>query len=407
MSYLWLPTLAVLAGLVTPCHAAEGASAGSSGLSGWWRVDAFSSTRTLDDRDGAASAELGLKYSRDLGAEDRLRFEGSLVRDLRDHQSRGRLTDAYWQRRGDKIDWRIGQQKVTWGKADGINPTDFFTPHDYTTLQPFEEDQRRSIPALRADIAASEGHSLSVVLSPDFTAERQPMPRDLSIIERQPNGLHRPQLGLRWSSTSETLDWSVSAFRGFLNAPLLDAEGGQFFHQYAKLSAVGADMARNFGRWGMRAEAAWLQPKTEPGTQGIRPFAHLVAGVDHGEDDWNINVQALLRYTPDFDQQTTADPLEAAAAQQNAINFGQLKRRQFGAMSRIAANWFNQTLQGEVLVIHYADPGNTLLRPLLTYALSDTRKLTLGAELYDGPAASFFGQLKRNQTVFFEYRDFF
>lgn len=391
----------VLTVFAMPCPAADGE------LSGWLRLDAYSSTRRLDDRRGDASTEFGLKYALDVNENQRLKFEGGLIREWRDNRDRSRLVDAWWQHRGTSVDWRVGQQRISWGKADGLNPTDFFTPHDYTLLQPFEDDQRRSVPAVRADITAGEGKILSVVAVPYFSAERQPMPHDLHVEERSPNGFHRPQVGVRFSSTGETLDWSVSAFRGYLNSPLLSANGGGLFHHYAELNAVGADMARNFGRWGFRAEIAWLHPEAAPDTQGIQPQAYMVAGVDHGEDDWNVNLQAVLRYTPGFEEPTAGDPLRTAAAQQNAINFGQLRRHQIGFTSRLSGTWMNQTLQGEVLLVHYLNPGNTLIRPLLTYAISDANRFTVGAEFYRGPDASFFGQLKRNRTVFLEYRHFF
>ncbi|MBI3605573.1 MAG: hypothetical protein HY202_06050 [Nitrospirae bacterium] len=46
----------------------------------------------------------------------------------------------------------VGKQIVVWGRADGINPTDNLTPHDFTVLLPFEDDQRFGTTALKLDL---------------------------------------------------------------------------------------------------------------------------------------------------------------------------------------------------------------------------------------------------------------
>ena len=58
----------------------------------------------------------------------------------------------------------------------GANPTDFFTPHDYTIVQPHDEDQRLSVIALRVDVPLGDAHSLSLVVQPYFTTTRYPLP---------------------------------------------------------------------------------------------------------------------------------------------------------------------------------------------------------------------------------------
>ena len=58
-----------------------------------------------------------------------------------------RLKEAFMDIYFESTDLRIGQQRIAWGKADGINPTDNFNPVNYT--RPFAEDNRIEIPALR------------------------------------------------------------------------------------------------------------------------------------------------------------------------------------------------------------------------------------------------------------------
>jgi hypothetical protein len=382
-------------------------------MTSWCRFDYFNSTRTLDDRIGASSAEAGINGTYDIKSNDKFIFDINIRKELPDDSNKIRVVEGNWQHQGNRLDWFVGQQKISWGKADGINPTDFFTPHDYTVLQPFEEDQRLSILAVRADMVmdAYDNQILSLVVQPNFIESQIPMPKDLNIPERSPDkGI--PQVGLRWSATGKNFDWSLCAFHGVLNTPLFsydptaNSETSLIKH-YAELFAVGADIARNFGRLGFRAEIAWLDPKVNEELQGIEPYAFLVAGVDRGEDDWNINWQLIVRYTPGFKNDESVNPMESEAAQQNAVNFGQQHGEQFGFTSRISANWLHQTLQAELLVIHYFRPESTMLRPMLNYEITDTDIVTIGCESYRGPDDSLYGQLDKNSTFFFEYKHYF
>jgi hypothetical protein len=45
-----------------------------------------------------------------------------------------------------------------------------------------------------------------------------------------------------------------------------------------------------------------------------------------------------------------------------------------------------------------------MVRPKLTYAMTDRWKLTVGADVFDGPRRSFFGRLRDNSTAYAEIR---
>jgi hypothetical protein len=402
--------LMLVGGIASISRADEGKA------STWMRLDGFSSTRMLDDTVGTGSISFGIKDSYDLGSSDRLKLDGGVLVEPRGDHGDVRVAEALWQHSGSWLDWRIGQQRINWGKADGINPTDFFTPRDFTVLQPMEADQRLSVPVVRVDAALAEGMTLSLVGQPVFIESRVPAPPGIAVTTRAPDGF-APQAGLRLSATGDEIDWSICAFHGYLKVPLLDAEiaAGMpaFFFHYPKLDAAGADIAHNFGKWGFRAEAAWLEPSSEDGRSSIRHHGFLVTGVDRGGEDWNVNVQAVARYTPGAGGDPPPDPADPAAqlaatvANQNEVNYGQLHRVQFGFTSRLARSWLQQTLQAELLVVGYFQPATLFIRPLVAYALNDAERITLGGEYYLGPDASFFGQFKRNRTAFVEYQHFF
>jgi hypothetical protein len=258
-----------------------------------------------------------------------------------------------------------------------------------------------------------------VVLEPDFTPSRVPWPRPspVTVTDDEPSGRKHPQMGLRWLHTGERLDWSVSAFHGFGTLPLLSFAGlaadgsATYARHYAAVDGIGVDVARNFGKLGFRAELAYTRPRQDEGGNGrqaAQSSYFLVAGFDRSFDEWNINVQALLRHTPNY-QETIAfsSSQEQWAAVQNAIVHGQQERDMVGMTARVSADWLHDILQTELLMITNFSPGNSLIRPLVTYALSDQRKIRLGAEYYSGPDLSYFGSLERNRTVFLEFQQFY
>jgi hypothetical protein len=393
----------------------------STTLSGSARLSYFSSSRDLDDLSNVAVASAELKLRHTLSEDQRFEAETRIIAEdaTREGRTRARWISAYWFLRSAHVDLRIGQQKIRWGKADGINPSDFFTPIDYSILLPLEDDRYLSVPAVRADVHVSDTDSLSAVIEPDFTPSRVPWPKATPVAVRddEPSGTDHPQLGLRWLHTGERLDWSLSAFHGFSTLPLLDFDGfaadgsATYVRHYAAVDGIGADVARNFGKVGFRAELAYTRPRrgeSDHGRQSAQSSYFLVAGIDRSFDEWNINVQALLRHTPDY-QKTVAfsDSQEQWASIQNAIVHGQQERTMYGMTARLVADWLHDTLQTELLVVANFSPSNSFVRPLVTYALSDQRKLRLGAEYYSGPTLSYFGSLERNRTVFLEFQQFY
>src|SRR5688572_21562806 len=143
----------------------------STTVAGSVRFVYFSSSRDLNDVADVlgAGAEFELQH---IDADNwRFELDGRLFSEdlTRNSRHQVRLRDAYWRARWDRVDVRVGQQQIRWGKADGINPTDFFTPIDYALLLPLEDDRYRSVPAIRTDVHLDDTNSLSLVLEPDFT----------------------------------------------------------------------------------------------------------------------------------------------------------------------------------------------------------------------------------------------
>lgn len=402
----------------TPATESSLSSLGVSGLdiSGALRFDYFSSSRTLDDRRDFPGGTVQAKIQPAWNDALRGKLEGRITQPKLGSGTAGStLLESWLALRTGTSEWRLGKQIVPWGRADGINPTDNLTPRDFTVLLPFEEDQRLGLTAFKLDYYLTEQHTLTFFTTPEFTPSTLPRPMDgTQIVETRPgSALGDSTVALKINKTGDDLDWSASYFRGYSHLPQatpIGISGGLPILQwhYDKIEVWGADFAKNFGRWGVRGEVAYYMTQDKNGSDPAvkNPFLFYVLGADRTFfDNLNVNLQFIGRRVRNYhDPAAISDPLARGVAVQNAITGGQQDRESYGLSTRISDKWWNDTLEAEVLMLGYLTRPSYYLRPLVSYALDDHVKGTLGGEIYSGADDTFYGQLKRNRNIFVELR---
>jgi len=389
--------------------------------SGAFRSDYFSSSKILDDNSDFYGLTAQLKFLPALSEMFDGKLEARLTSPDSTHHDRtpstttlieGTITMHLTQ-----VDLTIGKQNVAWGRADVLNPTDNLTPRRYTVLLPFEEDQRFGTIALKIEAHLTLEHTVIIFTTPLFEPSIIPLPLPPGSVVHSnklpARTFSNSELGLKLNKTGGETDWSVSYFHGFSLFPEIRFQGlvptGLLIDlRYPEIDVVGADAARNFGRYGFRAEAAYISPKNYTGQERtmIQPYLFYVLGADRTLfENVNINLQLVGRWVPGFnDPETIMDPIERTLAVKNAILFGQRHRANYGLTSRISNKWFQDMLEAELLLVVYFNPLNSYVRPVVTYAFTDRLKGSIGGELFSGPQDSFFGLLESNRGVFTELR---
>jgi hypothetical protein len=389
------------------------------GLSGSFRLDYFRSSKDLDRETDFPGGTAQIKMTPRLG--DRLdgkvearATEPDLFGDRLESDTT--LLEGYLTIHFARADIRIGKQIVAWGRADGINPTDNLTPHDFVILLPFEEDQRFGTTAMKIDGYLPMDLTLTLFTTPFFEPSKIPLgsPTNGQITENRPDHTRsNSEVGLKLNHNGGRLDWSVSYFHGFDLLPDarmigLSAAGPVIELRHNRINVVGADAARNFGRYGFRTEAAYFMTRDRDGQDPTvkNPFLFYVAGIDRTFlENLNLNLQFVGRWIKNFNNpESIVDPALKAVAIQNAIFDNQQDRTSYGLTSRIGDKWLNDTLEAEVLLFINFKRTNEYIRPLVTYAFTDHVKGTVGGEIYRGPEDSFFGRLKDNRGAFTELR---
>ena len=386
-------------------------------VSGVIRTNYFYSSKTLDDDTDFLGATAQLKalssLAETLDGKLEVRITNSAIGE--GAETRSRLLEGYVTLHFESADLRIGKQIVAWGRADGINPTDNLTPRDFIVLLPFEDDQRFGTTAIKLDTFLSQEHTLTVFTTPFFEPSDIPLPTvGRTLVEKTPaHTLSNSEIGLKLNKVGEGFDWSVSYFRGFSLLPDVRLIGsgptGPILElHYDRITVLGADFARNYGRFGLRGEVAYVDTADDAGTDpGIKnPYLYWIAGVDRTFlDNLNVNLQFFQRRVRRYrNPETIADPSERGIAIQNAVLDGQQDRLNNGISFRVSNKWLHDTLEAEVFAVVNFTRNNSFLRPLITYTFSDHWKGTIGGEYYRGAQDTSFGSLKPNRGVFVELR---
>ena len=380
----------------------------NAGITGSVRAGYWSSTRDLDATDPFGAGMLWIKSTRPISRHVSYLVEGwaALRGPANDGDVTGELREAFMDLRFGQLDVRIGRQIIAWGRADGVNPTDNLTAEDLTLLTPDEDDRRLGGTAVRASYYL-KGVSITGVWLPEFRGHRVPLPAPPPGVAFEHDNADWPgdQWAARVEQTGRAVDWSVSYFSGRDLLPDVQPHAENLVRMaHHRVRVLGGDMTANAGRYGLRAEAAYVRTEDERGRDPFtkNPYFFLVAGADRTfREHLNLNVQYLHRRVFDY-QRPGLDGGGLAAFQ--ATLGSEVERVQHGASVRIAYKWFHDTLEAECAAAGYVDPHGSTLRPKVTYSLSDQWKAIVGAELFRGESASIFGLLRDNSTAFVELR---
>ena len=331
----------------------------------------------------------------------------------------GELREAFVDLRVGRLDVRAGRQIIAWGRADGVNPTDTLSGHDLTLLVPDDADRRLGATAVRASYYLGNA-SLTGVWLPEFRGHEFALPPPPAgvVFVREDDRWPADQWALRVEQTGGAVDWSLSYFRGKDMAPDLSVDAvamSGILLSHHRVNLFGADMAANLGRFGLRAEAAYVATEdprnADPFTKN--PFVFVVAGTDR---TWggrlNLNVQYLFRYVLDDPEaglktrpnNRESDGFASVVATQQAILNSQTTQAQHGASFRVAYKWLHETLEAEVAAAAFAGPNGATIRPKVVYALTDDWKALAGAEIFRGDQSSLYGLLRPNSVGYLEVR---
>ena len=380
---------------------------------------------------GQAFAELRSRYGYD-GADTRL------ANDLR---------EAYVDLFMGPVDLRLGHQIITWGRADGINPTNNLTPRDMSFRSPVEDDTRSANLALRTNLYLGPTRT-EVVWVPFYSPSRYPTfklegPVDFGEPvypdKRFEDGTFAARVNLELPEVEGSVSYlfGYSPLPGLLLGSMTTTDGTPavevLFKAY-KHHVAGMDFAvAPGGMLGVRGEAALKWPQDYEDNQ-FSPFPEVqyVLGADKEWSDVYVIVQYVGKLVIDHDMpedtglidlaqgrsippEKLADIIrdpEGAAKKEVRRKLltlsGQTEAVQHGLMARIQYKALQETLTLELAVMYNFSTGEYMVRPKVSYDVADGLEACVGGEVYGGPDDTLFGMIDEAMSAgFLEVRAWF
>jgi len=384
-------------------------------LNGYVRGVAYVGENPVDGKtalkSGYGEAALKLKASKsDFGSFfTELRFRDGY--EYGDELEEFEVTEAYVTAYAGPLDIRLGKQIVAWGKADGVNPTDNITPINGVVRSPESDDLRIGNFLTKINWNLSSIFQLEGIYIPKYrnsvmTFDLLEWPEGSQVGEDfYPNqNLKNASYALKLKYAGAKVDGSISYFAGYNTLPGLIVSSFQMNPDYSteveispkafRNQIIGADFSTSLGNWGVRGEGAYRIVPDRYDDDYYAPESELffVLGFDRSWGDFSLIAQYMGRYVPDFEKVSNASPEEVGAEKYTELQLARVNQLYFQqndvwnhSMSlRPAMNFLYDNLTIEAFGMYHFTTEEFLLRPQVTYSMSDGIKLSAGAEYYHG-----------------------
>jgi hypothetical protein len=343
------------------------------------------------------------------------------------------------------LDVKIGRQRITWGTADKLNPTDNLNPYDLEDILDF--GRHNGSDAINLNYYLNTDFSLQGVYIPFFKPANLPLgifANALAPSMELPQGmvlkgfsdtLLTPKFNLGESAVAggkfkgmiKGVDFSLSYIWGRDGLPFatrntmipVDTLGGININSqlsFARTHIIGADMATSIAGIGFWAEAAVFIPEKNivmtndlsaffpmspvPVTQDTilldktKPYIKFVIGGDYNFSDGSyLNFQFLHGFIHERGNDALNDYL----------------------MLRYEKKFFNEKLKlaplsGGFIVSDWKDIKNNyafIYAPEIVYQATDNTQISLSAVIFDGKGQNAFATLNNYNMALFKLKHSF
>ncbi len=333
------------------------------------------------------------------------------------------IKEAYAGLAAEKVDVRLGNQIVSWGRTDGFNPTNNITPEDYFFLTPDPDDQKLSNFMLRVKYRFNSAVELDVIGVPLyrpsvyrfdlFDMGENVSFGDFVTPERSfKNGSIAARLNVELPKTGFSFSWfrGYSPMYGFdvrdinwsSESPVISNAGVPYLK-----NSLGADLSVPAGSWIARTELAFnLVEEDEKRMYMPNSDLSYVIGLEHNFGEFNTLLQYVGKYTFNFSDPKSPvllDPTDPVA-QLNYANemicyesllfnrriFYQQEETNHALALSITRSFRYETLQASLSAYYNFTSEEYLLRPELEWKITDGLSAKIGFSLMDGPEGSLF-----------------
>lgn len=333
------------------------------------------------------------------------------------------LKEAYFDFYFSNIDLRVGKQTIIWGEAEGAFITDIVSPRDMRSfiLADFSEI-RKAVPAIKMDLYL-DSYTLETIWVTHFIPSS--LPDQDSLWAQQPNlslpptvtdvdinnptsvsaALENSELFLSLGHFSNALNWKLNGGYTWTDEPLVTGitiapPTATIDQGYERYFFFGGSMNTSIGSTVVRFESALAIDKPmnafNPPQVSIEKHHQVQSLIGF---DWNLfgvqySIQYLLTYTHDHHDNLRVQmkPIQEFA---HTVTF------------RVQDTYFDDRLTAKIFAYVETVPLNALIRPSLSYSLSDGVLIEGGLELFVGDEDGMFGSYQKNTMAWAAIRWYF
>lgn len=325
-----------------------------------------------------------------------------------DQKAELELRDTYADYSVGDWDFRLGKQQVVWGEAVGLFYADVVNARDLREyILPDFEFIRIPEWGLSTEYTKDKFHSQLIVLpgvefdktglaTSDF-APPLPLPSTTTpftlVDPKEPGyGFENSKVGARFSYLYNGLDLGAFYLRSWTSLPVMyrtiNAGVYDFNPDYERQNIFGMTFSKEINDYVCKGEAvyfpdAYFSVYDPADIDGVKKSGYVdyLIGVDHTYfDKWDVNVQLTQRWIMDYDK--------TFIGQDEFSN---------GFSVRLSREWFSKKLATEATVLVNFSGPDYLYRPKVSYSLTNSLRVALGADIFAGDAAGAFGYF-RNQS---------
>ena len=334
--------------------------------------------------------------------------EGRIGFDETENKAYAELKEIYLDYTADFWGFRIGRQKVAWGKADGIDIVNVICPSDYSSVRAMIESEYSAIDSARLSFN-KDNLSLDAYFIPFFTKTALPEAKtsQLSSINMPEISIKSAEYGLKLSGYFSKCDISLYGFYGWCDTPFLDyvpkiengtQTGIEVNADYKRMAMLGADGAIPIGETVLRLEGAFF-----PKRHFQKSAEKILSGEKNAEKHNNLRALAGLDWMPEtwtFTAQYFCDCLFGETE-----NLDRDRKFTHGATLSISKSLFSETLKlsaSGVLMLNDLDSAIELSGE---YSLSDSVFLELGGYIFnEGKEKGTYGEYKDYTSFYLKAR---
>ncbi len=339
------------------------------------------------------------------------------------------------------LDIKIGRQRITWGTADKLNPTDNLNPYDLEDILDF--GRHRGSDAISMNYNFNSEFSLQGAFIPFFQPVNMPvgifanaltpameMPQGLTL-RKFTDQINMPEYnigesstaGLKFKGFAKGFDFSLSYVWGRDGMPIgtyntftpVDTMGGISINSqlsFYRTHIFGADMAGSVKGVGVWVEAAVFLPENEVVMSNDLSAMYPASPVPVIQDSIVLNKEAYLKFVIGADynfangiylnvQYLHGFINERGTDNLNDYFFVQLDKKFFDDKLKVAP------LSGGFIVSDWDDVENNfaiVYVPNISYMATDNAEISLSAAIFDGKGNSMFVKMSDYNMMMFKLK---